>query len=49
MPTQVWDEITQLFPNSNGYTIQNWEWIGNFIPFFIIGVIIYVYTRWYYN
>ena len=28
-------------PNFYGYTIEVWEWIGNFTPHFIIGVITY--------
>ena len=25
-PLKVWDEITYLFPNFNGYTVEVWEW-----------------------
>ena len=28
----VWVEITYPFPNFNGYTVEVWEWISNFIP-----------------
>ena len=27
----VWDEITYLFPNFNGCTVEVWEWINNSI------------------
>ena len=37
----MWDEITYPFPNFNGCTVEVWEWIGNFIPHFIMGVITY--------
>ena len=42
IPSKVWDEITYLFPNFNGCTIEVWERICNFIPHFIIGVITYL-------
>ena len=29
---KVWDEITYLFPNYNGPTVEVWEWISDFIP-----------------
>ena len=32
---KVWDEITYPFLNFNGYTIEVWEWIDNFIPHLI--------------
>ena len=38
MPSKVWDEITYPFPNFNGRTIEVWEWISNFIPYFILHV-----------
>ena len=41
MPNKVWYEITYPFPNFNGYTVEVWEWISNFIPHFIMDVIIY--------
>ena len=41
MPSKVCDEITQPFPNFNGWTVEFWEWISNFITFFIIVVITY--------
>ena len=31
MPSKVWDEITNPFPNFNGVTIEVWKWIRNFI------------------
>ena len=45
MPNKMWDEITYLFPNFSGVTIEGWEWISNFIPHFIMGVI--TYPCWY--
>ena len=39
MPSKVWDEITYPFPTFNGCTVEDWEWIRNFIPQIIIGVI----------
>ena len=41
MPCKVWDEITYPFVNLNGYTIEVWEWISNFIPQFKLDVIIH--------
>ena len=36
-------EITYLFPNFNGATVEVWEWISNFISHFIGHVIVYPY------
>ena len=41
MHSKGWDEITYSFPNFNGATVEVWEWINNFIPEFIMYVIIY--------
>ena len=30
----MWVEITYPFPNFNGWDIEVWEWINNFIPHF---------------
>ena len=30
----VWDEITYAFLNLNGCTVEVYEWISNFIPYF---------------
>ena len=30
----VWDEITNPFPNFNGYTVEVLEWVSNSIPHF---------------
>ena len=38
---KVWDEITYLFLNFNGATVEVYEWISNFIPHFIKYVITY--------
>ena len=34
-PSKVWDEITSLFPNFNGSTVEVWDWTSNFIPYII--------------
>ena len=34
MPSKVCDEVTYLFPNFNGCTVEVWEWRSNFIPHF---------------
>ena len=39
MLSKVWDEITYPFPNFNGFTVEVWEWVSNFILQFIMGVI----------
>ena len=41
MRSKVWDEIIYTFLNFNGCTFEVWEWINNFIPHFIMDVIIY--------
>ena len=40
-------EIIYPFPNFNGCTVEVWEWISNFIPKVIMGLI--TYPCWYYN
>ena len=39
--SKVWDEIIDPFLNFNGATVEDWEWINNFIPHFITTVITY--------
>ena len=39
----MWDEITYPFPNFNGYTVEVWEWISNFISHLIGPVITYAW------
>ena len=39
MPTEVWDEITHLFPNFNGTAFEVWECISTFILHVIVDVI----------
>ena len=39
----MWYEITYPFPNFNGYTVEVWEWLSNFIPHFTGYVITYPY------
>ena len=41
MPSKVPIEITDPFPNSNGYTEQIWELLSESIPYFIVDVITY--------
>ena len=41
MPDKVCDEITHLFPNFNGCTVEVWEWISNFITYYRKDVITY--------
>ena len=38
---KVWGEITYLFPNFNGFTVEVWEWISNFVPHFTGNAITY--------
>ena len=42
MTSKMWDEITYLFPNFNGCTVDVWEWVIDFIQHYIIGVSIYL-------
>ena len=39
MHDKVWDEIMYPFSNFNGCTTEVWEWISNFIPQLIMGVV----------
>ena len=41
MPSEVWDEMTYPFPDLNGCTVEVWEMIIHFIPYFMMDVIIY--------
>ena len=44
MPNEVWGETSYLsIPKINGCTVEVWDWISNFIPHFIMGVITYPY------
>ena len=43
MHSKVWDEFTPPFPSFKGYSTDVWEWISNFIPDFMMNVIIYTY------
>ena len=40
MSSKVCDKITYPFPNFNGCTVEAWVWISNFIPHFIIDVML---------
>ena len=35
MPSKPYDEITYPLPNFNGTTVENWEWVCNFIPHYV--------------
>ena len=37
----MWDETTYRFPNSNGCTLNVWEWMRNFIPHFTMRIFTY--------
>ena len=41
MSGNMGDEITYPVLNFNGYTVEVYEWISNFVPFFIMDVIIH--------
>ena len=43
MLRKVWDEITYLFPNFSGATVEVWELTGNFTPHIIMDVMTYSY------
>ena len=43
IPCRVWDKITFPFPNFNGITAEDWEWMSKFIPHFPGCVIPYPY------
>ena len=38
----MWDEITHLFPNFNGCTVEVWKWVSNFITYITGHVAIYL-------
>ena len=40
MPSEVWDKIVYPFPNFTRYTVEVWESLSNFIPHFLMDVII---------
>ena len=41
MPRKELDEITYLFQNFSGTTVEVWEWISDFMPHFIMDVVTY--------
>ena len=43
MLNEVWNQITYLFLNFNGATVEVYEWISNYIPHFMMDVITYPY------
>ena len=43
---KVWAEIIHPFPNFNGCTVEVWEWINNFSPYFTGHVITYPCWDW---
>ena len=42
MSSKAWDEITYPIINFNGCAVEVLEWISNFTPLFIMGVITYL-------
>ena len=44
MPIKVWDEVTYPFPICPQLHVEVWEWVSDFIPYFIKDVI--AYTCW---
>ena len=49
MPSNVRDEITYPFLNSNGATVEVWEWISNCTPHSTMDMIIYPGWDSYFN
>ena len=41
MPSEIWYETTDPFANVNGCAFEVWEWVSNYIQYFIINVIAY--------
>ena len=41
MLSKEWDEIIYPFPNFNGTTVEDWEWLSNCILHFLMDVINY--------
>ena len=41
IPIKVWNGITYTFSNFNGYTVEVWEWVSNFIPHYELDEITY--------
>ena len=38
---KVWDEISYPSPNIDGFIVEGWELISNFIPHFTVRVVTY--------
>ena len=38
MPSKMWDEITNPFPNFKGSTEEVWDWMSN-LSHFVTGII----------
>ena len=43
---KVWHKITHLFLNFNGYIVEVWEWLSDFIPHIIMDVNTYSCCVW---
>ena len=41
----MWDEVTYSVPNFNGCPLDVWEWISNFIPYFVAHEITYPWLK----
>ena len=39
MSSKGWYEITYPYPNFNGCTVEVWDWINDFLPYILMGVI----------
>ena len=43
MPCNVWNEIIYPFPNFSICTVEVWQWLSDFIPHILMGVITYLF------
>ena len=44
MLSKMWEEITHVFPNFNGYNVEICEWTNNVIPHFVDWITIDPYS-----
>ena len=49
MTSKVWDEISALFPNFSGCTVEVSEWISNLTLNIILGTITYPFWEYVLN
>ena len=45
----VWEEMTNPFPNLNSTAVEVWEWISNFVPHFTEYMYMITYPCWDYS